>query len=235
MQTIDNAKLKIIAMTTMLIDHIGASLIERSSLMSLPEWQMIDTFLRMIGRIAFPLYCFMLVEAFLHTKNRKKYILSFLIMSIVTEPFFDMAFFGAWNPEYQNVLFTLLIGFLTIWGISKLDENISQKNVRFIATIFIVAIACVISEILKTDYTYTGVLLIAILYTFQADVQKILKCILGSVLFIGTPTAMLAFILIYRYNGEKGTLCIPHWFYRYFYPIHLAILAGVQMIVLAGA
>lgn len=95
--------LKLIAVITMTIDHIGAVL--------MPQYG----FLRIIGRIAFPIYCFMLVNGFFYTKNIRKYIGRMLIFAIISEPFFDWAIFGKiYVKSYQNIYFTLLTGLIML-------------------------------------------------------------------------------------------------------------------------
>jgi hypothetical protein len=133
---ITGSTLKIIAIVTMFIDHVGASLFEHymsildasgpdicreiitSKLPGLwQDWmgdivavQSIDLILRAIGRIAFPIFCFLLVEGFLHTRNVKKYLIRLFIFAFISDIPFDLAFFAEIGLNHQNVFFTLFLG-----------------------------------------------------------------------------------------------------------------------------
>ena len=115
--------LKTIACITMLVDHIGASCIEAGLL--LPEletgevsggaWDQLSLFqldrvLRFTGRLAFPIFCFLLVEGFVHTHDFRKYALRMLGFALLSEFPFDWAFFSGVWWGHQNVYFTLLLG-----------------------------------------------------------------------------------------------------------------------------
>lgn len=126
--------LKWIALITMFIDHIGAIILEKGAISAynqgLPSAFSYDTsvflskldfFIRQIGRISFPIFCFLLVEGFYHTSNRKKYALRLFLFACISEIPFDLCFRGKiLEFSYQNVMFTLLIGFLTMWAIEIL-------------------------------------------------------------------------------------------------------------------
>ena len=113
--------LKLIAIFTMLIDHIGAAVIEAGILSSNDmailetergmQWYLADIVLRLIGRLAFPIFCFLLVEGFTHTGNEAKYARNLLLFALISEIPFDLAFFGRlFFPGAQNVYFTLFLG-----------------------------------------------------------------------------------------------------------------------------
>lgn len=132
---IPGSTVKIIAVVTMLIDHVAAALFTRILITRglfaaagndqlLLAWMrengvlfVITQFMRLIGRLGFPIFCFLLVEGFGKTRNLKKYIFRLGLFALISEVPFDLAFSGKlWAPGYQNVFFTLLIGILALWG-----------------------------------------------------------------------------------------------------------------------
>lgn len=229
--------LKLIAIITMLIDHFGAIIIQKQLGLSMFQEQyesMITIYyiLRNIGRIAFPIFCFLIVEGFLHTRNVKKYAFRLFIFALISEIPFDLAFSGkVVFINYQNVFFTLLIGLITIWSLDYII-NIMKDNNRVLVILTILSISFIgmlLAYIIKTDYSYIGVLLIIIFYTFRYN-RKI-QCVVGAISFLWEPTSIVAFILMYLYNGQRGIKLNKYIFYA-FYPIHLFILYIASMFII---
>ena len=118
--SLSGTALKRIACLSMLLDHIGASLLENGLFKQGSFWPgdvQLDGVLRLAGRLAFPIYCFLLVEGFLHTHDFKKYALRMLGFALISEWPFDWAFFSGVYWGHQNVYFTLLLGLLAILAI----------------------------------------------------------------------------------------------------------------------
>jgi len=124
---LSNSKLKIIALIAMTIDHVGYTLYPNLVI------------LRIIGRVAFPIYCFLLVEGFRYTSSRKRYFIRLLVFALISEIPFDLAF----NNPSQNVFFTLAIGCLML----------NKPNLLLVPCMFI-------SHLINSDYSYMGILLI---------------------------------------------------------------------------
>lgn len=231
-QGLSGTALKLAACITMLIDHIGASCIEAAyaAASEIPEAvAQLDTVLRLIGRLAFPVFCFLLVEGFLHTHDVKKYIERLLVFGLVSEVPFDLAFFR--TPFYwghQNVYWTLALGVLAMAALKHFEDadgNVAWKG-RFAA----LGLA-VLAQLLNTDYGAIGVALIVALYLTRSDRKY--QCIIGAVMMLFELTAPLAFLLIWHYNGQRGR-CAPwqKWAFYGFYPVHLTILAAVTNLLL---
>ena len=234
--------LKLIACVTMLIDHIGASCIEAGILMPRLESGalssaslaaeplfVLDQVLRRTGRLAFPIFCFLLVEGFVHTHDIRKYIQRLFLFGLISEVPFDLAFFRTpFNPDNQNVYWTLLLGVLAMAGLKhfeKPDGTASWKGV-------LCAGGCAVLAFLAgTDYHAIGVIIICALYLTRTDRKR--QCIVGAVLFAFELTAPLAFVLIWFYNGQRGrcSRTMQKVFY-WFYPVHIALLAGITNLVL---
>lgn len=237
---LSGAVLKIIAVVTMLIDHTGAAVFEgvvlpkmgavngyislyqnaytgtvSSEVLADPNfnWMLFTFVMRQIGRIAFPIYCFLLVEGFLHTRDIKKYALRLGIFSLISELPFDLAFYGKLEFVHQNVYFTLFIGVLVMAALKKLE---GRKMIQLLA-IFLGMFA---AELLSTDYASRGILLIVILYLLRD--HKAAKCIAGAVSFSWEVTSVISFLLIPLYNGKRGKQ-MKYFFYA-FYPVHLLLL-----------
>lgn len=231
--------LKYLAMLTMLIDHIGVCLIERTMLYQVEIWKSVYMICRLVGRIAFPLYCFLMVEAFLHTKNRKRYLLTLIGLAILTEPIFDLALYGKWNWSHQNVLVSLAIGFVMLWILEKVEvysRNITDYPVKIgyliCGNLLPIVLAGLLAWRLQTDYSYVGIVLIAMIYLLRN--QRALQALWCFFILSaeGGISVIFASYLIYCYNGKLGTGKIPRWFYRLFYPIHLLILFLIRNLIL---
>lgn len=215
--------LKCIAMFTMLVDHIGVMFFDDVIL------------LRIVGRIAFPIYCFLLVEGFFHTSDVKKYMMRLGIFAIISEiPFNMLATKHVFDFGYQNVFITLFIGLVMIWA---MHGTVSMyKNPMFNTIYLILAMAA--AYVLKTDYSVYGIAIIYIFYYFrQMREQGCLALVLASVLGGRIQmAAALAVPFIMLYNGKKGPKPADRKLVKYgfyiFYPLHILILAGVYMLVI---
>ena len=219
--------LKLIACFTMLIDHIGAAL--------LPQY----IWLRYVGRIAFPIYCFLLAEGIHFTKNPKKYGLRLVIGALLSEIPFDLALFGDVTPYYQSVMLTLLIAFFMAWAM--------KRTMNPLLRVLIVIPFAVVAEWLRTDYGGMGVMLVALFvltrelpyyWLIQTLIMApILWMMEGMWVEIGRtwiPVEMLALfsmIPIGLYSGQKSTQSrgVQTAFYL-FYPVHLTILYIVSLL-----
>lgn len=235
MKILSGNGLKMIAIVTMLIDHIGASLIEVSILnlkripfywiSDSPEkmflWEM-DRVFRLIGRVAFPIFCFLLVEGFLHTKDVKKYAVRLFAFALISEIPFDLALFGEWFAlQYQNVYFTLLLGLLAMVGIQKAGTNLWKSAASVI-------VCCGAAFLLKSDYDVFGVFLIVLLYVLRN--RPVHRTVFGCIAVGWEITAPLAFIPINMYNGTRGKWNLKYLFYA-FYPLHLLLLYGAGLLL----
>ena len=216
--------LKIIAAISMLIDHLTCVLFANGLLLSRANF-----ILRSVGRIAFPLYAFMMVEGVLHTRNKKKYLLTLLILSIMSEPFFDRALSGQWVYNgHQNVIWLFLFASLGITLIESLNVN---KN---IAAVVLLLPLGYITTLLKIDYGIFGMLPIMIFYIFRNDRVISALSILGT-FFFEASMLFLVYVpvpILLLYNGKEPKLGkIEKLFYQYFYPLHLAILSVVAVVM----
>ncbi len=254
--------LKLIALITMLVDHVAAVVIWRvyvasfsiTATMQLSEsigdkvivWvagnqELVYTiyeWMRYIGRMAFPIYCFLLVEGFLHTRSVAKYAIRLFVFALISEIPFDLAITGQWTSmEYSNVFFTLGLGLLLIWGLSYVEklyefwqekkwEPFGGKLMSLLLGGFIsIAFGAFAEIVLETDYGMGGVLAIACIYLFRRTKELgftlavfVLTMLSGDIEIL----ALLMLIPLMKYDGTRGK-STKYVFYA-FYPIHLFML-----------
>lgn len=242
---IPGSTLKIIAVVTMLIDHIGAFVVARIltqkitvgiiSGLEITDMDDIMTYfgdtymfmmlLRAIGRIAFPIFCFLLVEGFQKTHNKLKYISRLAIFALISEIPFDLACYGkVMDFGYQNVYFTLLLGILMLCGLDYADKHANGTVEKYLYKGISVAACMGLAELLNTDYGAMGVVAILGMYAFRKNKIWAFMAgvsILGAFNYIEF-IAMVGVIFVWLYNGKRG-LKMKYFFYA-FYPVHLLIL-----------
>ena len=209
------SSLKWIALITMLIDHIAATMMPYYNIvqeLTNINMAIVYAVMRGIGRLSFPIFCFCIVEGFVHTRNVKKYLIRLFIFALITEPIYDLAFFGtAFYLDYQNVLWTFLIAMLMLMAVKKYSQSILLK-------VIIILIFALIAWLLKTDYSYIGVIIVAIYYLYRE--KNWVK--LGATAILFLDMAVIGAALTCLYNGEKGK-GLKYLFYV-FYPAHLLLL-----------
>ena len=222
------AQLKYIAFLSMLVDHINKALIY-PFLSGEGILQHISDVFDIFGRIAFPLFAFFLVEGFFKTGNRFKYLLNLIIFGIISEIPFDL-FQSAvlFQPNSNNVMFTLALALVMIWVIDELKvpkSYIIPPVLWFPVSIIIVIITCLLSMIWGLDYEYHGILIAYFFYIFRNN--PILSIIGGYLSIFKTLWALLGFGLTLTYNGKRGK---QNKILNYlFYPVHLLILGLLRL------
>lgn len=212
--------LQIIAALTMICDHIGYIFVDAQ------KNEMLYQGMRMIGRISFPIFCFLLVEGFLSTSNIKRYMLRILLFAILSEVPFNLAFFGRFfYIGAQNVMFTMLIGLLVLAGMKRYETNMT------FGMLFLVA-GCLVAYYLHTDYSYMGVALIVVFY-LQRN-HALTRLFWAAFLFFvdgGMQIyAVLALPVCMLYHEEKKEKRLPRYFFYVFYPVHLLVLWGILVV-----
>ena len=194
--------------------------------------------LRGVGRFAFPIYCFLLVEGFFHTRSVKKYLGRLLLFGIVSEIPFDLAFDRLWFSWLsQNVYFTLFLGLLGIWlwdAITKKapeGASLPRKLGGYLLAAIPVAVCMTAAEYAHTDYGWGGVLVIFWMYLFR-DHGLLRAATAGPALLSAGMIEAVSwpdFLLFRYYNGQRGRQ--PKYFFYIFYPAHLALLVLVRRLV----
>lgn len=217
--------LKIIACLCMFCDHFGDAVFGNV------------TFLNFIGRIAFPIFCFQIVQGYIHTHDVKKYITRLGIFAIISQIPFMLFYHVVFNSFSINVIFTLIFGVLTILIFDKYNKLVGVCSCLLLATI---------AQVLNFDYGFFGVFIIFIFYLLRNKktaisiifilavlIRYLIPLVQNSIsisyLFFGTKYSMLMYctclslIPILLYNGKKGK--DAKYLFYIFYPVHLLILA----------
>ena len=228
-RVLTGSALKVIAVVCMFVDHVAKYYLAFQSWFVAPLFHVGSTevswyvLCESLGRIAFPLFCFLLVEGFVHTHDRRAYGLNLLIFALLSEPIFDlMRKLTPLDLGYQNVFFTLLISYL---GIYALEELRDQPKLRMYAVLGL-ALA---SMALRCDYGPRGYAMVMMLYVLREN--PLVKTALGCCITLATWRAGLAFIPINLYNGQRGFIQGPVLKYAFyaFYPLHLLVLWQLRL------
>lgn len=255
-KSLTGAFLKKTACLTMFIDHFFAVLFLGYMNLHLvdggwdPRLKLIYRVGRAVGRVSFVLFAFLIVEGFLHTRSRARYLLRLGLFALLSEIPFDLAFSGElvdWTG--QNIYWTLFLGVLvlTLW------EQLGQyRGIPFqIARIAVLLAGCSVAFLFSTDYRYMGILLIFAFYLTKDKGLPIQIFSAGLIMLFGMWSSyciryadsnitvvelfyfsfremygLFAFPLIACYNGERGKQ-LPKPFYYGFYPVHLLFLYGI--------
>ena len=216
--------LKLIAAAAMLADHVAYVFLDGNYA------------IRAFGRLAFPIFAFFVAEGYRHTKDVKRYALRMLIFALIAQAPYALAF---GKPFYEpNVIFTLFLALLAIWAFDKGNE---------IVKISVLVGAGVLAEFTGSDHGAFGVVMV-FLFFIGTDMKKKLMSA-GILIFFVTVFAviqlnafdryalmylfyLLPLALIYFYNGKRGPHgFIPRWFFYIFYPLHLLIIALINIFV----
>ncbi|HHT85891.1 MAG: TraX family protein [Bacillota bacterium] len=241
---LSGSTLKIMAAISMLVDHTFVAVFEQGyisgklympglftpdGMLNYNHWICgLGTFMRgVIGRMAFPIFCFLLVQGFTHTSDKRKYKWRLFVFALLSEIPFNLALMDTYRFGTSNVIFTLLLGFVALEAIEA-DWNLVVRGLA-------VAGFAALAEVLGTDYGASGVLLITVLYLTRGSMAMTALAGMLSVLVLpsfGQLTATLAFIPILFYNGKRG-LNLKYIFYV-FYPAHLLALYLARYVMVKG-
>lgn len=208
--------LKIIAIVTMVIDHFTAAFE-----LSLPE--NIYHLGRNIGRTSFPLFAYMIAVGYMHTKNKKNYLLRLVGVGLISEVLFDYLLFDKFFVmSYNNIFFTLAFGLLALIISGYVKENIKNRYLGALLELVVVITLGFVAEYCHTDYGFYGVFLIYTFYVYLVSKDKItllLPLIFGMT---QTPYVLPAYLLIYLDDGTHGRHLSKYITYL-FYPAHILV------------
>lgn len=224
--------LKLIALVFMCIDHAGKMLFPGI------------TELRLLGRIAFPLYAWCLVVGFCHTRNVYRYGLRLLAVGLISQPLYMLALNHTWREP--NIFLTLLLGLLGLFGMG-------QRHWLWRAVCPLAGL--ILASLLRADYGWRGVLLIYLLYGARRTASGLAATMAAFCLYWGTTSMTLSTLLGVRMGPMpfgfpaltiqlfallalplmvipfRRDIRMPAWVGYGLYPVHLLVLYGVQLLM----
>lgn len=232
--------LHIMAMICMLCDHLWA--------VSLVHHEIFTC----IGRLAFPIYAFMIVEGYFHTGNLKRYAARLLLFAVISEIPFNLVAGGRlFFPVHQNVLWSFLISI----GLIHWNEKTKEKAVwkRILVGLITLCLAYIVGNITFIDYHHGGIFMVLTFYFFRGKkwwhylaqllCMWFINCeilggygyeidLFGNTHFVARQgIAIFALIPIWLYRGRQGYHSKPlQYIYYLFYPLHLLILGMIQIL-----
>ena len=219
--------IKIIAAASMLIDHMG--------LLLFPQYR----FMRILGRLAFPLYAFCIAEGFYYTRDRKRYFLQIFVLGLLCQ----IVYFIADGSMYLGVLIAFSLSILLMWTLDGVKKALAEKvGSMKAAAIFVLSLAAVaaLCHFMTVDYGFVGILLPVLAFASGKKWVRLGLFSLGLVALCAVIYcsggldvqwwALATLPLLALYNGKPGKYRMKYFFYI-FYPAHLAILYLIAMLV----
>ncbi|MBR6761289.1 MAG: hypothetical protein IKM30_04575 [Oscillospiraceae bacterium] len=219
-------QLKIIALITMTCDHVCKQLLPQLS------------FLKILGRFAFPIFAYMIAQGCIHTKNKKRYLLTIAILALLCQ----IVFYFTMHSLYQCILVTLALSIAIIFSIERASQTPSLGN--HLLALSMIAAAFFLSVMMPKllphtdyhiDYGIFGVLLAVAAYTDEKMHTKLLFFTIGLCLLavsIGGKQwfSLCALPLLALYNGTRGKWKLKYLFYIY-YPLHLVLIQAIRLLI----
>ncbi len=214
--------LKIIAAVSMLIDHTGAILF--------PEMRI----LRILGRIAFPIFSYMISEGCIYTRNKGRYLGTIFAMAVI----YQLVYFGFTQDMYLSILFTFSFAIVVIYALLNFKKK--KNTLSFLAFVLSVAAVYVINEKFTVDYGFWGCMTPVFATLFEKDKQKghtlpvlsMTVCLIILAHLSASPNqiySLMSVPLLLMYSGKRGKYNMKYFFYI-FYPVHLIVLQIIDII-----
>lgn len=225
--SIDATVMKLIALIAMTVDHIGYFILPE-----MPE-------LRIAGRLAYPIFAYMIVEGCEHTKNKLRYFLNVLGVGLVC----SVASFLAEGSLYQSIMITFACAILLIFAVkyveatSRLGGTLRADAAKLAAVLITVLVYCIasgkITPDLQVDYGFLGIATPVLAALGQSKLQRLLLFAVGLTLLAWSMGgvqifSLSALCLLALYNGRRrcGVSFAKGFFYAY-YPLHLVVIYGI--------
>ena len=216
LRILDGTSLKLIAMISMVFDHVGDMFFPGA------------LWMRMIGRLAMPLFSFCIAEGYAHTKNKQRYLMRMGVFALVSEIPFDLAFEGRVGLGHQNIMLSFFLAILALMLFDRIrGEGKEHAAGKTLLGILCVCAMAVLALVLRADYTLFAVLAVFLFYVLR-NRHPLLRCGVGVGFLALTRTVGyyratgLSLIPLLLYNGKRGRGL--KWLFYAFYPGHLLLL-----------
>lgn len=226
-RVLNGAQLKYIAFLSMLLDHINNALIT-PYLDGKGPLLHVSNLLSILGRVAFPLFMYFLVEGFFKTRSRKKYLMNLLLFALLSEVPFDLfTSRELFNKNWNNMMFTLALSLATIWIVDEMKGRLAKKSkaLWYGVSVLVVAVMCAVAMFFSLDYDYHAIIVAYLFYIFYE--KPLYGAALGYLSIIKELYSVLGFAATLTYNGERGKQ--HKWLNYAFYPVHLLILGFLRV------
>lgn len=224
LNVLSNNQLKMLAMVCMLIDHIGMLFFPRIPLF------------RILGRLSFPLFAYMIAEGCRYTRHRLRYFLSVAILAALCQ----VAFSVSEGSLYQNILVTFSLSIAVIFSLeyARSSRTVGALAAAVLTVCGVLLLNLWLPSLLKgfaLDYGLSGILLPVLVYFAPGKLTKVAACgaVLTVLALVAKPIqwyALLALPLLLLYNGQRGRYSLKYVFYL-FYPLHLLCLQGIKLLL----
>lgn len=210
--SLSGSSLKVIAIVSMTIDHLGLYMLGGDDPASASVTYHL---MRMVGRLAFPIFAFLLVEGYVHTRDIRRYMMNLLVAAIIS----DIPWMLLGGYDSHNVMFTLLLGLMAVSFIDRFWRN-------KLLTLTTIGLMGVLSEWLQTDYSWRGIFLICILFMFRDKPLLAFMFGLPFLMVYGLAGTAAGLMMPLLYSGQRGfaTDWVSKYFFYAFYPLHLMII-----------
>lgn len=213
-------------MVSMAIDHIGAYLFPQV------------LWLRIIGRLAFPIYAFLIAEGCRHTRSMGRYFGTMAAFAAVCQ----IVYFFAMDSLYMCILvtFTLSIGLIWLMKFAKTRKDMFSKFLLVVGFITVYVLCQILPGVLSgtdfsIDYGFIGVLIPVAIYACKDKPTQLVTCLISLVCLASESTtlqwwSLLAVIPLLFYSGQRGKRNMK-WFFYLFYPAHLLVIHGISLLL----
>ena len=207
--TLSGSSLKVIAIVSMTIDHLALYILGGDDPATAP---VIYHLMRMVGRLAFPIFAFLLVEGYIHTRDFRRYMMNLLVAAVIS----DIPWMLLGGYDSHNVMFTLLLGLMAVSFIDRFWRN-------RIVTLTVISLIGVLAEWLQTDYSWRGIFLICVLFMFRDKPLLAFMFGLPFLMVYGLAGSAAGLMMPMLYSGQRGfaTGRVSKYFFYAFYPLHL--------------
>ena len=212
-------QLKLLAMLTMTLDHIGVQLYPGV------------LWLRIIGRLAFPIYAYMIAEGCAHTRNRSKYLLQMAGLALLCQ----LVYFFAMGSLFQCILVTFTLSILLIYACDTGSRPLTALALLGVALVTVALPRLLPGTDFAIDYGFFGVLVPVAAYLGETRREKLLFTA-GALVVLAWSVggiqwySLAALLPLALYGGQRGKRRMKWLFYLY-YPLHLAAIYGISLLL----